>query len=579
MEKSFRNRWGLVPQLLLPMLFSLVTGIATVQAWTSYVSREAIRQEVDHGLVGDLRLLKAYLAPLGTEWSADDGPLRLGYAPLAGHNDIVDAASEASHGVATIFVGATRIATSVRKADGQRAIDTQLDNPLVQHRVLVEGQTFHGMATVLGHRYLAIYDPIRDYNGNIVGMLFVGQPIEVLDAPETVILREAVAAGALAILGLGAIMVYSIRRTLRPLLRLAQTTINMAAGDLHADVPETARGDEIGRVAQAIEVFRAAAVQKQRLENARTNAAAEQSLVVSVVASGLERLASGDVTVRLDDSFPPEYERLKDHFNAAAAGLETLVQGIYDNTGKIACSVAEVARATDELSRRTETQAANLEETAAALHQITVTAAQTASNASDVRKAVSRVNVGAKESDGVMGQMAAAMGGISSSSAEIGRIVAIIQKIAVQTNLLSLNAGIEAARAGHVGRGFSVVAGEVRALAARTTSAASEIHAHAGASGQRVDSGVAMVTQAGRTLDEMVTQIAEVDDLVSGIAAAAAEQAVGLVEVNRAVTQIDVVTQQNAAMVEQTSAASQALACQAGELVKLTQRFRFSTAA
>ena len=294
---------------------------------------------------------------------------------------------------------------------------------------------------------------------------------------------------------------------------------------------------------------------------------------------GLERLAEGDVTVRLHDVFSVEYESLRDNFNAASAGLETLVQGISGSSGKIAFSVAEVARAADDLCHRTEIQAATLEETAAALDQITATVAQTASNASSVQQVVSRANAGAKQSDMVMRQMADAMGGISCSSSEIGRIVGVIQGIAAQTNLLSLNAGIEAARAGDVGRGFSVVAGEVRLLAARTSAATSEIRAHAGVSSQHVGGGVSLVNQTGRALEEIAMQISEVDGLISQIAAAVAEQAAGLAEVNRAVNQIDQVTQQNAAMVEQTSAASHALSHEAEELVRLTQRFRLSRAA
>ena len=573
MEEVLRIRWGLVPQLLLPMLLSLILGIGAVEAWTAHVSREAIGQEVEHELLGDMRLLKAYLSPLGTEWSADNGELRLGYAPLAGHNDIVDAATGSSHGVATIFAGDTRIATSVRTPDGKRSIGTKLNNPSVQKRVLEDGQTFQGMAKVLGREYLSIYEPIRDYNGKVVGMLVVGQPVETLDAPQEMVLRGSVTAGAVAVLGFGAVMVWAIRRTLRPLLQLAQTTIDMAAGDLNAALPGIARRDEIGHMAQAVEVFRTATIQKEELEKARSHAAAEQALVVRVVASGLEQLAAGDVTIRLNETLPMEYECLRDNFNAASAGLEMLVQGIYDSSGKIACNVAEVARAADDLNRRTETQAATIEQTAAALNQITATVAQTASSASNVHQVVSRVNAGAKGSDEVMRQMTATMDGIFRSSSEIGRIVGVIQAIAAQSNFLSLNAGIEAVRAGDGGRSFSVVAAEVRALAAKTAVAASEIQTHAGASGQHVGGGVLLVDKTGRTLDEIVTQISEVDDLVCEIAAAAAAQAVGLAEVNRAVSRIDQVTQQNAAMVEQTSAASQALAREATELVRLTHRF------
>ena len=578
MKATLQTRLGLVPRLLLPMLLSLVLGICAVQAWTAHVSRQAIDEEVHYELLGDLQLLKAYLTPLGTEWSANTGQLRLGYAPVADSDDLVDAASEPSHGVATIFYGDTRVATSVRRRDGSRGTGTKLDNPVVDQLVLKQGQTFYGLANVLGRTYVSIYDPIRDGDGKVIGMLFVGRPAEALDGPERIVLRGAIVAGTIAVLAFGAVMAWALRRTLLPLLKLAQTTIEMAAGDLDVALPATSRRDEIGHVARAIEMFRQGAIQKQRLEQARAATAAEQSIVVSAVASGLERLAAGDVTIRLVEPFSAEYEPLRENFNAASAGLETLIKGIYSSSGKISQSIAEVAQASDDLSRRTETQAATIEQTAAALDQITVTVSQTAAGANDVNQVVSRVSAAVRASDEVMRQMASSMGGIASSSAEIGRIVGVIQAIAAQTNLLSLNAGIEAARAGDAGLGFSVVAGEVRALAARTAAAANEIQAHAQVSGQHVRGGVALVDQTGLALEEIVTQVGEVDRLVSTIAAAAVEEATGLVEVNRAVNQIDQVTQQNAAMVEQTSVANHVLAREVTELVRLTRRFKVNAA-
>ncbi len=560
------------------MLLSLILGICAVQAWTAHVSRAAIDLEVHNELLGDLQLLKAYLSQLGTDWSDNSGQLRLGYAPLVDSTELVDAASEATHGVATIFAGDTRIATSVRRPDGSRGIGTTLDNPTVRQLVLHDGKTFYGMARVLGRRYVAIYDPIRDNDRKIIGMLFVGRPFEVLDGPDRATLRGAIIAGTVAVIAFGAAMIWALQRTLRPLLQLAQTTIEMAAGDLHATLPAISRQDEIGRVAQAIEVFRQNAIQREHLEQARSVTAAEQSIVVAAVASGLERLASGDVTVRLTDAFSVEYECLRENFNAASAGLETLVQGIYTSSGRISDSIAEVAHASDELSRRTDIQAATLEQTAAALDQITATVSQTAAGAINVNQVVSRVSAGVRASDEVMRDMAAAMTGISTSSLEIGRIVDIIQAIAAQTNLLSLNAAIEAARAGDAGLGFSVVAGEVRTLAARTAAAANEIHAHAHVSGQHVRGGVALVDQTGRVLDEIVAQVSEVDRLVSTIAVAAREEAISLIEVNRAVNQFDQVTQQNAAMVEETSVASHVLAREATELVQLTRRFKVTAA-
>jgi methyl-accepting chemotaxis protein len=236
----------------------------------------------------------------------------------------------------------------------------------------------------------------------------------------------------------------------------------------------------------------------------------------------------------------------------------------------------EISSAADDLSRRTEQQAATLEETAAALDEITVTVRKTAEGAKQARDVVSRTRENAEHSGTIVRQAVAAMGSIEQSSRQIGQIIGVIDEIAFQTNLLALNAGVEAARAGDAGRGFAVVASEVRALAQRSAEAAKEIKALISTSGEHVSAGVRLVSDTGGALGQMVDQVAEIDAVVTAIAASAGEQATGLVEVNTAINQMDQVTQQNAAMVEQSTAASHALAQEAEELSRLTGRFQIS---
>jgi methyl-accepting chemotaxis protein len=236
----------------------------------------------------------------------------------------------------------------------------------------------------------------------------------------------------------------------------------------------------------------------------------------------------------------------------------------------------EISSAAEDLSRRTERQAASLEETAAALDQITATVRRTAENAQEADKVVSQTRAQAETGGAVVQRAVDAMGEIERSSDQISQIIGVIDEIAFQTNLLALNAGVEAARAGEAGRGFAVVASEVRALAQRSADSAKEIKTLISASGAQVKSGVVLVRETGEALTGIAGRIVEVTQLMSEIRGSTQEQAVGLAEVNTAVNEMDQVTQQNAAMVEESTAASVALSREAAELAQLVGRFTTS---
>lgn len=299
-----------------------------------------------------------------------------------------------------------------------------------------------------------------------------------------------------------------------------------------------------------------------------------QALVVAAMATGLERLAAGDLTFSLNQAFAPTYEPLRLNFNVAVGQLQVLIKSIMSSTASIRSGTGEIAQASDDLSRRTEQQAASLEQTAAALDQITAAVQRTAGSATQARAVVTQTRADAEHSGEVVESAIAAMAGIESSSQQISQIIGAIDEIAFQTNLLALNAGVEAARAGDAGRGFAVVATEVRALAQRAAAAAKEIKVLIHASAQQVGTGVKLVGETGTVLGRIAGQVAQVTTLVFEIAASAVEQATGLQEVNTAVNQMDQVTQQNAAMVEQSTAAAHALVGETEALSRLTGQFR-----
>ena len=300
---------------------------------------------------------------------------------------------------------------------------------------------------------------------------------------------------------------------------------------------------------------------------------------MEAVASGLERLAEGDLVSRLDQKFAGNYEKLRGDFNVAVEKLQDTMRSIAATTQGVHSGATEINQASDDLSRRTEQQAASLEETAAALDEITATVRRTAEGAKEARDVAGAAKDEAERSGAVVKDTVAAMASIEGSSRQISNIIGVIDEIAFQTNLLALNAGVEAARAGDAGRGFAVVATEVRALAQRSADAAKEIKALISASGKQVDSGVKLVGETGLALGRIVDQINRLSTLVTEIAGSTQEQSTGLSEVNSAVNQMDKVTQQNAAMVEQATAASHGLSSEAEALARLVGQFQIEAGA
>ena len=295
---------------------------------------------------------------------------------------------------------------------------------------------------------------------------------------------------------------------------------------------------------------------------------------VEQIGVGLGRLAEGDLEHRIQTEFIAALEPLRVNFNASLEALEQSMLAVSGNTLAIRADAGEISSAADDLARRTEQQASSLEETAAALEEITVTVKKTAEGAKHARDIVSTAKVDADKSGEVVREAMAAMTGIDKSSKQISEIIGVIDEIAFQTNLLALNAGVEAARAGDAGRGFAVVASEVRALAQRSAQAAKEIKGLISASTAQVGQGVQLVTRTGEALGRIVAQVIEINTVITDIAASAQEQSTGLEQVNTAVNEMDRVTQKNAAMVEEMTAAAHGLAGESEELGRLVARYQ-----
>ena len=335
--------------------------------------------------------------------------------------------------------------------------------------------------------------------------------------------------------------------------------------------------DELSRMASAIYHFKQETMSMRRealnLEESQKTIREQQDRVVGELRGGLEQLARGHLTVQFTEAFPDEYEGLRNDFNTTAAKLRDTLTQVVEASRRIRQSADEISSGADALSTRAVSQAATLEQTAAALEQMTASVKSAAEGARSAEVTTAEAQQEARESGAVVQNAVNAMSKIEESSSQITQIISVIDDIAFQTNLLSLNAGVEAARAGEAGRGFAVVASEVRALAQRTSEAAMEIKTLIRDSETYVEDGVSMVNRAGQALESIVGRVNNISKLVSGIAEGAAEQASGLGEINSGVGQLDQVTQQNAAMAQNSASTSNVLNGDAARLEELVNQF------
>jgi methyl-accepting chemotaxis protein len=410
----------------------------------------------------------------------------------------------------------------------------------------------------------------------------------------------------------------------RPINEVTNAIKTVADGNFDAEVPHVGRADEIGDMAGAVEVFKqnGLAVKRMHAEEAVMRAKSDdlQSGMADVVSSAaagdfsrritktyddenLDRfarnvnalvqsvdagvtetrrviagLADGDLTHTMNGNFQGAFAELQENVNATLSTLQETMREVRETTESIHGNSNELRVAGDDLAKRTEQQAAALEETSAALDQITAVVQNSTTRAQEASVMATEAKDNTARSGIVVRNAVDAMGRIEQASREISQIINVIDEIAFQTNLLALNAGVEAARAGEAGKGFAVVAQEVRELAQRSAKAAKDIKVLITKSGGEVQAGVKLVQETGEALGEIETRVLAINDHIHSIATSAREQATGLAEVNTAVNQMDQVTQQNAAMVEETSAATHKLSGEADSLVRLVAGFKVTGA-
>jgi methyl-accepting chemotaxis protein len=413
---------------------------------------------------------------------------------------------------------------------------------------------------------------------------------------QSTILTTLLAIGLLFTAIFSVSLLVASRGIIQPISRLRARMITLADGKTDEAIDGLDRRDEVGQMAAAVAVFRDNAIERHRLtqeadstrslsekerierDAERAKEAAEVKFAVDNLAAGLSHLSDGDVTYRIHDGFAETLDQVRHDFNRSADKLQSTLVQVAENARGIDAGANEIKAAADDLAKRTEQQAASVEETAAALEQITTTVRDSTRRAQEAGQLVARTRTGAETSGEIVRRAVIAMGKIETSSSEISNIIGVIDEIAFQTNLLALNAGVEAARAGEAGKGFAVVAQEVRELAQRSAKAAKEIKALINTSNTQVAEGVNLVGETGKALQTIVAEVQEINQHVSAIVDSAQEQSSGLQQINTAVNQMDQDTQKNAAMVEESTAASHSLAREVSSLNQLLTQFKLQGA-
>ncbi|WP_265502117.1 methyl-accepting chemotaxis protein [Paracoccus beibuensis] len=404
-------------------------------------------------------------------------------------------------------------------------------------------------------------------------------------------LRRSGLWSALLVLALIACAVPLSRSISGPIRSLTAMMGRLAHGQTDMAAPGAGRRDEIGAMARAVETFREATIERDRLAKSAADVAARQTAMaeetkqkaaelqefVAAISQGFDRLSCGDLTVRITDDVAAEFGPIRHQFNESLGQLDEAFGVVVEGVTVMRAGLAEISAAAQDLAQRTEQQAANLEETVAALTEVSRGVDKTADGASSAESSVEAAQCSAESGGEVVQKAVAAVGEIEGSTQRIGTIITVIDEIAFQTNLLALNAGIEAARAGEAGRGFAVVAHEVRALAHKTVEAAREIKKLIGTSTASVQEGADLVRASGTSLVAIVDEVSAMREIITMIASSTREQSHSLRALSEGADQMDRVTQQNAAMVEQTTAAARALEEQTEQLAAKAAQFRTSS--
>lgn len=460
------------------------------------------------------------------------------------------------------------------KDGGHALLDALPDLPQINAAASGVEMQFHDVPGLSGRPVIAMTQAFNHFG--TTWQLVLEQDVQEANEASSQLLSIAILQ-ALIVMLIVAVIAFWVAHTLTSrIFSLSRSVSEMAEGDIETNVAQIKTGDELGDIARAIERFRKQLFDGKTAIRNQEVAGRAQSEVMQKLSDALGRLSEGALDCTLTTPFPDSYEDLRHNFNRSVTELAAIIDQLKPAANLIDQDADQMSRNADQLSQRTENQAATLEQTAAAMEQMSLTVRETAAGAQEIVQLIGSVEAQAEHGEKVGKETFEAMTNIETSANEIAQIVQLIDDIAFQTNLLALNAGVEAARAGDAGRGFSVVASEVRALSLRSSDNASQIRALIKKSGESVKRGVELANDMGDAIKNILGGVSQVSDSIRTIAASAEEQAMGLTEMNSAVTVLDRATQENAALAEHTAGSSRKLQQRAGEMKGLVARFHGS---
>jgi methyl-accepting chemotaxis protein len=547
-----------------------VGGMLLLAVATFFVADRALMQQAAQTAAErqevNMRVAWSVLKGYGADFRVEGDDLYVGSHKLNNWDAPVDEVKRLVGGTATIFRGDMRVSTNVMKEDGTRAVGIPLARNAAYETVLEKGQPYRGKADILGKPFFTGYDPIKDASGKTIGILFVGIPeSDVMGAIGGARWMLALSAALISLLVAGASW-YAGRRMFSPLVQMTAAMRALAAGKVDIAIPAHAATDEIGAMAEALQHFRTSEIARQQAESRDREAEAAREQAMDVLGQALAKVAGGDLTADIGHDFPADYAKLADHFRSAIGSLRELIGTVLEGTASIRTGSNEIASASEDLARRTEANAASLEQTAAAITQmnqrIDATAAAAGVTVERADQAIGVVGAGRSTAD----EAVQAMTRVSDSAKGIDSVIEGLDKIAFQTRVLAMNAAVEAGRAGEAGRGFAVVADLVSALAMRAEEEAKRARDQLTVTQSEVVVARGAVERVDNALAAIVDTVGEVHQLLGGIAADNRAQSSAIREISSAIGDMDRATQQNAAMVEETSAAARQLTEQVARL-------------
>ncbi len=551
------------------LLFVSLTAIVLIGLLQSnQVINEISQVQYENQLSGANNMLKVYLdEQFGSLTMKEEGVLRgADGQAIDGQYEYLDRLSESMGVVATVFArdgsNFVRAITSIKDAQGQRIIGTELDTSGPAYAAISGGNSYYGEAAIVGAQYMTAYSPIYDGDSRIIGIYFVGVPMEeadsVLAAGMTSTIRSMLLL-SVGVLALAILVAYFISSSIaRPIQAVTGVAQQIAEGRFDVSLSVKSK-DEIGRLAKAFNLTIAQLVNYQGY--------------IDEISDVLHKVSQGDMQAELRREYAGQFKKLKDNMEALLSNLNATLLQIGQSAAQVDGGAGQIAQSAQALSQGATEQASSVEELFASIAEI---AQQVKQNAEDANSAHDRAEQAGQELQASAGQMQGmieAMHNITLKSAEIRKVNKIIEDIAFQTNILALNAAVEAARAGESGKGFAVVADEVRTLAAKSAEAAKNTTLLIGETIKAVESGSTIANATAQSLREATDIASEAVSLMDKIAQASQGQAQAIGQIDQGLAQVSDVVQTNAATAEESAAASEELSGQSNLLAELIRQF------